>query len=606
MLSLSSARKLIPSPAVLLALAIVGAVFALYIRAVGEQTSQLNQRNFYHLSTTEHNLRATLAAVSKMPRMSKIFTFGEVEECSGQDCEKQVANDYREAMSDRLITMNELFTSKDQINVVPTRKWNCRDETTDDQVRFDTKGIRIDWHEDLQFSDGASFCLNVSLSVPYANIRGIRDHPYYFRSVLIFNANTGKVFLDTNQLPVNAGRGASERALNLPSRAPEHLSSMAVVEYLYKRQVTDIYATRNSEEKPDPYEGDSFAHSEIVPFEMGDNAYLLFIQPTELKIGDDPMVIVGLVKESEYRMNRYSIDLLTFTYISLTLIGLIALTPILRLYLIDREAIIRPRDWIQLSISIPLVATIVLILCNTVLAHKTFFDHFDRQLYDLVQQIEKEFEAEVKMKFNSLDHMASNHPGTLDNKFGIRTCVLPDGKLRKESQCDALCLVHKPVASDVESGSSSEDSNHDSMDQIFSTVFNVDYTGKRSGDCYTALRSPSVRPGGDPSALDQTPDWTRTDLSHREYVQRILTASGFYDFGYKKTKTKSRGYMERIESISDGVFETAFSVSGKTDSDKEARVVVGLSTLQVFEKALMPFGFNFVLFDQQSGGRYFS
>ena len=62
----SGAKKLIPSPAVLIVLAIIAAAFLLYVIAVKEDTAQLNQRNFYYLSVTERNLETALTPLSKI------------------------------------------------------------------------------------------------------------------------------------------------------------------------------------------------------------------------------------------------------------------------------------------------------------------------------------------------------------------------------------------------------------------------------------------------------------------------------------------------------------------------------------------------------------
>ncbi|MBK6511650.1 MAG: hypothetical protein IPG06_20930, partial [Haliea sp.] len=340
----------------------------------------------------------------------------------------------------------------------------------------------------------------------------------------------------------------------------------------------------------------SFTQSDIVEFEMGDNSYLAFIQPTDLTIDNEPMVLMGLVPESDYRVNKYSIDLLTFTYISLVIIGLSALIPIVRLYLLHSEAILRPGDWVQLALAVPLIATVVLVLINTILAQRGFESGFDNRLKDIAYNMSANFQKEAEGKFNGL------HSLTTTEKYEhYEECTHPGDTRAGEA-------VAQQRVSDVKGrGPQTDFGSLNSYRSGFSSIFEVDEEGKRTGECRSALLYPSIKPDGAQG------DFTRTDLSQREYVKRILQRSGFYD--YSSTRSP-RGYIERVESIVDGVLETAFSVKhpessnvhsaaqNSTTEDTDGMlpsVAIGLSTIQSFESAILPFGYQYAVIDRTSG-----
>ena len=616
-MNFSGAKKLIPSPAVLVVLAIIAAAFVVYIIAVKQATAQLNQRNFYYLSVTERNLEASLAAVSTISKTVQHFMYllpGEFKERCKQkpansdtklcDPSTKVAEIYREIMYGRLSGTNKLFTKKDQISVSPvyprSRLAYYAEAHEERQSVFSTSGIVVAWNEEVKVKgdvDAETHFLDVKIEVPYANIRGIKDHPNYFQSVIIFGAESNRVYADTSDLPSRNSQDSIAHGLpSARAQSAEKLSSLEVVKALYTIQLKHKLS-RSADDSASPSLPDiAFTQSDIVKFEMGDNTYLAFIQPTDLTIENEPMVLLGLVPESDYQVSKYSIDLLTFTYISLVLIGLSALIPIVRLYLFHSEAILRPGDWVQLAIAVPFIATVVLVLINTVLAQVDFESSFDKQLKHIASNMGDEFKRETEDKFARLYSLSENVKQD-DYKGGAHP-----GRYREdEKSCSAMWLIERNREE-----CKLADQYRGSCDLLFTGVFAVDGSGKRTGECFTALLYPTFK-------VDDQVSATRTDLSQRAYVKGILQSSGFYKYA---DNGRPRGYFERVESIIDGVLETVFSIQhplhigsraenerSKTDDSgaKTTSVAVGLSTMQSFESAILPFGFQYAVIDKVSG-----
>ncbi|MCB1706379.1 MAG: hypothetical protein KDI17_16050 [Halioglobus sp.] len=600
----SDAKKLIPSPAVLIVLAIIMAAFGIYIAVVQQHTAQLNQRNFYYLSVTERNLASSFSAVSKISETIDHFMYLNTRSMSPDTCwsaEKLAAN-YADTMVGRLTATNELFTNKDQIRVSPAHQKRDRPEILSStekkakQAGFQQSGIEVAWTVDARAGGGncGTHKLDIELNVPYANIRGIKDHPNYFQSVIIFGANSNQVVADTSELPSDKRHTSIARELlQVRTSSAEKLSSMGVIQTLYEITLQNRLTNTAENGTPSSLENIAFTQSDIIRFEMGDNSYLAFVQPTDLVVKGEPMVLVGLVPESEYQINQYSIDLMSFTYISLVIIGLSAMIPIIRLYLFHSEAILRPGDWVQLAVAVPLITTVVLVLSSTMLAHYQFLSMFDKNMKSIAADMQKNFHAETESKFMHLSGLA-----TENSSVKFQQCHGKDSYHTGQS-CTALCMI--------DDNTSTTAKYVHSHDQLFSGVFDVNQFGRRHKLCASALAYPTIKPDGAPG------DRSRTDLSHRAYVYRILQSSGFYRYSESEN---SRGHIERVESLVDGVFETAFSIehpnkarslaakatTGRQDSDEGvSSAVIGLSTIQSFESAILPFGYGYTVIDTVSG-----
>ncbi len=576
-MKLPNIARFLPNRYVVAVLVVLLAIMGMYYAGIQRSSEHLTARNIYYLSGVSRNLQSTAEAVVTIPNYTDFLLGNSDTPGNTEAAIVQVRN----ALSERLVAPGDLFRSASQIQVAKVS--DCGDVTPKGSYTFSPAGLEAVGYTRDRSASAKACPLRIRLHVPYANIQGISDVPEYFHSIVIANANNHDVYFHSVDLE---RRGQPyEARTSLRTTESERLTSVVKLHYVYRHSVRKEALSRDDEE-PYDFEGNAFGQTDIIRFSMTGRSYLGFVYPTGIKTvqqdSSDNLVLIGLVEKSRFDANRLSINLVRFVHIALTLGIIIAVLPLLRLFLITPSGLVFRRDWVLVTVAIPAIVSLGMILAYSLLSQSALRSTVD---YDLMQ-ISAKMKANIKQGLDrrfealrALDYVGlqpAHREVSMPEALRPAPIVLPAGehfrsattsKYTDDSRCDFLL---RPA-------------------DMLDTVYWLDAGGYRTVNCYSRIRYPSSKPKSAAAGA--------TDLSSREYFQHIRQNLGWYPL-----PNGERGYVGRIESKVDGLRETVISRS--TDANlkhKDALVTVAITRLSALDDAVLPHGYGFAVFSRSTG-----